>query len=331
MRWEAGALPRSGLAVVALCNTVRRRYPCPYRHVGHLLLPACIMFSYRHGFHAGNHADVLKHAMLVALLRYMARKDKAYWYVDTHAGAGAYALTDGFAAKREEFNNGIGRLWTGQNSGASALTPPPTLIVDYLDQVAAMNTDGQLRFYPGSPYLAWQLLREQDRMRLFELHPSEIDILADNFSRADKRAVITKADGFDALRSVMPPVSRRALTLIDPSYEDKSDYARTLATVSDAMKRFATGVYAIWYPIVSRPESVAFPKQLHTLGAGAWLHATLRVARPSSDGFGLHGSGMFIVNPPYLLEGLLQEALPWLCDTLAGDDGAAWSLEAYIP
>ena len=291
------------------------------------------MFSYRHGFHAGNHADVLKHAIEVALLRYMARKDKAYWYVDTHAGAGAYSLTDGFAAKREEFNTGIGRLWSGRAEAAvvAPSTPAPPLITDYLDQVAAMNPDGRLAFYPGSPYIAWQLLREQDRMRLFELHPTEIDILADNFARTDKRTLITKADGFDALRSVMPPASRRALTLIDPSYEDKNDYARTLASVADAMKRFATGVYAVWYPIVSRPESAAFPTQLRALGAASWLHATLQVSTPSADGFGLHGSGMFIVNPPFNLEGLLQDALPWLCDTLAEDDGASWSLEAYIP
>lgn len=296
------------------------------------------MFSYRHGFHAGNHADVLKHAMLVALLRYMARKDKAYWYVDTHAGAGAYALTEGFAAKREEFNNGVGRLWPqSAHAQHKAIAAPasaaatPALIVDYLDQIAAMNPDGQLQFYPGSPYLAWQLLRDQDRMRLFELHPSEIDILADNFARADKRTLITKADGFDALRGVMPPASRRALTLIDPSYEDKQDYARTLASVADAMKRFATGVYAVWYPIVSRAESAAFPAQLRSLGAASWLHATLQIATPSADGFGLHGSGMFVINPPFVLEGLLQEALPWLCDALAEDDGATWSLEAYIP
>ncbi|WP_347556407.1 23S rRNA (adenine(2030)-N(6))-methyltransferase RlmJ [Robbsia sp. KACC 23696] len=296
------------------------------------------MFSYRHGFHAGNHADVLKHAMLVALLRYMARKDKAYWYVDTHAGAGAYALTEGFAAKREEFNNGVGRLWPqSAHAQHKAIVAPasavatPALIVDYLDQIAAMNPDGQLQFYPGSPYLAWQLLRDQDRMRLFELHPSEIDILADNFARTDKRTLITKANGFDALRGVMPPASRRALTLIDPSYEDKQDYARTLASVADAMKRFATGVYAVWYPIVSRAESAAFPAQLRNLGATSWLHATLQIATPSADGFGLHGSGMFVINPPFVLEGLLQEALPWLCDALAEDDGATWSLEAYIP
>jgi 23S rRNA (adenine2030-N6)-methyltransferase len=291
------------------------------------------MFSYRHGFHAGNHADVLKHAIQIALLRYMARKDKAYWYVDTHAGAGAYSLTDGFAAKREEFNGGWGRLWGGGAVGGvvAPTTATPALITDYLDQVAAMNPDGQLAFYPGSPYIAWQLLREQDRMRLFELHPTEIDILTDNFARTDKRTLIAKADGFDALRSVMPPASRRALTLIDPSYEDKNDYARTLASVADAMKRFATGVYAVWYPIVSRAESAAFPTQLRALGAASWLHATLQISGPSADGFGLHGSGMFVINPPFNLEGLLQEALPWLCDTLAEDDGASWSLEAYIP
>jgi 23S rRNA (adenine2030-N6)-methyltransferase len=303
------------------------------------------MFSYRHGFHAGNHADVLKHAILVSLLSYMGRKDKAYWYIDTHAGAGAYSLTEGFAAKREEFHNGIGRLW--------GRTDAPPLIRRYLAQIAEMNRSTQalagdevqsddaarhlneppdaLRYYPGSPYLAWQQMRPQDRMRLFELHPSEIDILSDNFEDARRLAVITRADGFEAIRSVLPPAPRRALTLIDPSYEDKQDYDRTIDAVNEALRRFPNGVYAIWYPIVQRAEAQSLPQRLHALGCASWLHATLNIAGPPADGFGLYGSGLFVINPPFVLEAELAEALPWLRDALAEDDGARFTLDAYIP
>ena len=287
------------------------------------------MFSYRHGFHAGNHADVLKHAILVALLDYMGRKDKAFWYIDTHAGAGAYSLLDGFAAKRDEYHNGIGRLW--RHAAPDARHGVPEMIGRYLDAVVAMNPDGVLRFYPGSPYIASQQLRDQDRMRLFELHPSEIEILTENFETVGRRAVIARADGFDAIRSVLPPPPRRALTLIDPSFEDKQDYRRTLASLTEAMRRFPSGVYAIWYPIVSRAEAVDFPAQLQALGCPSWLHARLSIAAPPADGFGLYGSGLFVVNPPFLLEAQLRTALPWLVEALGEDDQASFSLDALVP
>lgn len=284
------------------------------------------MFSYRHGFHAGNHADVLKHAVLVELLRYMGRKDKAYWYIDTHAGAGAYSLVEGFAAKREEFGNGIGRLWQRAD-----VPPAPSIIAHYLAAVAAMNPDGALRYYPGSPYLAWQHLREQDRMRLFELHPSEIDILGENFHDAGKRVLIARADGFDAVRGVLPPPSRRALMLIDPSYEDKRDYARTLDSLKASLRRFATGTYVVWYPVVTRADALAFPQRLRELGCASWLDARLTVSAPPTDGLGLYGSGLFIVNPPFQLDAALREALPWLVGTLGQDARAGFTLDAVIP
>lgn len=287
------------------------------------------MFSYRHGFHAGNHADVLKHAILVSLLHYMARKDKAYWYIDTHAGAGAYSLVEGFAAKREEFGNGIGRLWN--RTGLPPLPPTPPMIADYLAAVAAMNPDGALRYYPGSPYLAWQQLREQDRMRLFELHPGEIDILNENFDRAGRRAVIARADGFDAVRSVLPPPPRRALMLIDPSYEDKQDYTRTLDSLVESIRRFPSGTYAVWYPVVTRADALAFPQRLRELGCRSWLDARLSVSAPPADGFGLYGSGLFIVNPPFLLENELRAVLPWLVTALGQDTHARFTLDAVVP
>jgi len=278
------------------------------------------MLSYRHAFHAGNHADVLKHAVVVQLLQYLGNKDKAYWYIDTHAGAGAYALREGYATKNAEFDTGIGKLW-----GRADL---PAAIADYVSEVAALNPDGELRFYPGSPYLAWRLLREQDRMRLFELHSTEIDVLRHRFHDAGRRVMIYAGDGFDGIKALLPPPPRRALVLIDPSYEDKRDYARTLACVQESLKRFSTGTYAIWYPQVTRPESQRFPEQLKRLQDKNWLHLTLSVSKPPEDGFGLYGSGMFILNPPYTLEASMKEALPWLVKELGQDAGAQFRIES---
>ncbi|HKT92424.1 MAG TPA: 23S rRNA (adenine(2030)-N(6))-methyltransferase RlmJ, partial [Paraburkholderia sp.] len=278
------------------------------------------MLSYRHAFHAGNHADVLKHAVVVQLLHYLSKKDKAYWYIDTHAGAGAYALREGYATKNAEFDTGIGKLW-GRNDLPAALS-------DYVDEVAALNPDGELRFYPGSPYLAWRLMREQDRMRLFELHSTEIDVLRHRFHDAGRRVMIYAGDGFDGIKPLLPPPPRRALVLIDPSFEDKRDYARTLACVEESLKRFANGTYAVWYPQVTRPESQRFPEQLKRLQNKNWLHLTLSVSNPPEDGFGLYGSGMFILNPPYTLEATMKEALPWLVKTLGQDAGAQFKIES---
>lgn len=278
------------------------------------------MLSYRHAFHAGNHADVLKHAVVVQLLHYLGKKDKAYWYIDTHAGAGAYALREGYATKNAEFDTGIGKLW-GRND-------LPAVLADYVDEVAALNPDGELRFYPGSPYLAWRLMREQDRMRLFELHSTEIDVLRHRFHDAGRRVLIYAGDGFDGIKALLPPPPRRALVLIDPSFEDKRDYARTITCVEESLKRFANGTYAVWYPQVTRPESQRFPEQLKRLQNKNWLHLTLSVSNPPEDGFGLYGSGMFILNPPYTLEAAMKEALPWLAKTLGQDTGAQFRIES---
>jgi len=277
------------------------------------------MLSYRHAFHAGNHADVLKHAVVVQLLHYLAQKDKAYWYIDTHAGAGVYSLEEGYATKTGEFETGIGKLW--------GRTDLPPMLADYVDEVAALNPDGNLRFYPGSPYLAWRLMREQDRMRLFELHSTEIDVLKHNFRDAGRRAMIYAGDGFDGVKALLPPPPRRALTLIDPSFEDKRDYTRTLNCVEESLKRFATGTYAIWYPQVTRPESQRFADQLKKLQESNWLHVTLTVSQPPSDGFGLFGSGMFILNPPYTLAKMLKDTMPWLVQALGQDKAAQFKVE----
>jgi 23S rRNA (adenine2030-N6)-methyltransferase len=280
------------------------------------------MFSYRHGFHAGNHADVLKHAVLVHLLHYLAQKDKPLWFVDTHAGAAMYALDAGYAAQSREHETGIARLW------ARADLPQP--LADYVAQVRAANPDGALRRYPGSPQLASQMLRKQDRLRLFELHSTESQLLLRYFRDDAPRVIVYAGDGYAGLQAQLPPPSRRALVLIDPSYEDKGDYRRVLKALRDARKRFRSGVYAVWYPQVQRRESRLLPEQLKQLQEKDWLHVTLTVRKPVAGGLGLHGSGMFVLNPPWLLPGALEAVMPYLAKALAQDETAAYSLESAL-
>jgi 23S rRNA (adenine2030-N6)-methyltransferase len=282
------------------------------------------MFSYRHAFHAGNHADVLKHLVLVQLLRHLALKETPFWVIDTHAGAGIYSLEGEWASKRGEFADGIGRLWERGDA------PPP--VVQYLDAVRACNPDGRLRHYPGSPFIALGHLRESDRLRLFELHGNEAEVLARNVREAgrdaQRRTIVYADDGFTALKALLPPPPRRALVLIDPSYEDKRDYARVGSTLRDALGRFPTGCYAVWYPQVQRREARELAYKLVRMPGVRWLHASLTVREPAPDGLGLHGSGVFVVNPPWTLQAALQASLPWLGKVLAQDAGARWTLDA---
>ena len=281
------------------------------------------MFSYRHAFHAGNHADVLKHLVLVQLLDHLAQKETPFWVIDTHAGAGIYSLEGEWAAKRSEYADGIGRLWERTDA------PPP--VARYLEAIRAHNPDGRLRYYPGSPFLALDRLRERDRLRLFELHANEAEALGHNIREAgrdaQRRTIVYADDGFVALKALLPPPPRRALVLIDPSYEDKRDYARVGSTLRDALGRFPTGCYAIWYPQVQRREARELAFKLTRMPGVRWLHASLTVREPSPDGLGLHGSGMFVVNPPWTLQAALQASLPWLARALAFDAGARWTLD----
>ncbi len=275
------------------------------------------MLSYRHAFHAGNHADVLKHFIEVQLLRYLAQKDKPFWYIDTHAGAGCYSLDSGYATQNAEYESGIARLWERDDL--------PAALADYVAQVKRLNPDGQLKLYPGSPLVALGLLREQDRMRLFELHPTDSVILQQNLAGHGTQVLMQTADGFGALKALLPPPPRRALVLVDPPYEDKQDYQRVVAALRDGLKRFAGGVYAVWYPQLQRTEARQLPEQLKQLPAKSWLHVALSVMGPGEDGFGMHGSGMFILNPPWLLHGVLQQVMPYLVNVLGvkvpGQDG----------
>ncbi|MFN3617103.1 MAG: 23S rRNA (adenine(2030)-N(6))-methyltransferase RlmJ [Aquabacterium sp.] len=285
------------------------------------------MFSYRHSFHAGNHADVLKHMVLVQVIKHLLHKDKPFWVIDTHAGSGLYDLGGKHASTSGEADSGIAQLWPHRQDAQL-----PTAVRALLEQVAHINHGDDLAWYPGSPQLAAQMLREGDHLRLFELHPTELGLLGRHFGDVKRGVTIHAEDGFAGLKSCLPPPPRRGLVHIDPPYEMKDDYRRVVQTLREMLPRFVTGTYAIWYPQVARHESHQLPNQLKALADQLdkvdWLHATLRVKRADPSGRGLFGSGMFIINPPYTLYDRLNEALPWLVEHLGQDDHAAYSLEA---
>lgn len=287
------------------------------------------MFSYRHAFHAGSHADILKHLTLIHLVEYLQEKPVALTMVDTHAGAGIYSLEDGFAAVSKEAEGGIYRLLKFKEAG----NPIPESVQTYLDCIEAENVEGELKTYPGSPFILARLLRPQDRLKLFELHPKEIDILRHNIGelKQSKQIDIYAEDSFSRLKGLLPPPSRRGLVLIDPSYEDKQDYRYLELAIEEALQRFATGCYAVWYPILSRRESIALPDRMKKICAAhqrSWLHTELRVENAPGERR-LQASGMFIINPPWTLEKHLADALPTLTKALGIDGGAQFLLKSF--
>lgn len=279
------------------------------------------MLSYRHAFHAGNHADVLKHYVLGLVLAYTVQKDKPYWYIDTHAGAGMYSLREGYATQNVEFEEGISKLIAAQN------LPQP--LADFVAQIQSFN-NGDLSLYPGSPSIAERYLRADDRMRLFELHPNDFKILSENFSGLGKQVKIEMQNGFAGIKACLPPPTRRAVVLIDPPYEDKQDYQYVVNCIKDSLKRFLTGTYMVWYPILQREEPDAMIDSLRTLNVPDWLHVTMSIHAPSAEGFGMHGSGLFIINPPWTLPKTLAETMPVLTELLALDESAHFTLDSQI-
>ena len=287
------------------------------------------MFSYRHAFHAGSHADILKHLTLIHLVEYLQEKPGALTIIDTHAGAGIYSLKDGFAAVSKEAEGGIFKLLKFIEAGH----PTSESVNKYLELIQAENVKGELTTYPGSPFILARLLRPQDRLKLFELHPKEIDILRHNIRelKQAKQIDVYAEDSFARLKGLLPPPSRRGLVLIDPSYEDKQDYRYLEVALEEALQRFATGCYAIWYPILSRRESAGLPDRLKKIAAShkrSWLHTELRVENAPGERR-LQASGMFIINPPWTLEKYLADALPNLTKVLGIDGGAQFLLKSF--
>ena len=341
------------------------------------------MFSYRHAFHAGNHADVLKHTTLIALMRYLTQKDTALTVIDTHAGAGLYRLDGDYTETGGEAKDGVFRLFSESNPAkaktgraqeaikniaaaampataataakparvpkkpaAHAWAPALQAYVDVLrglnPQFAETGDAAHLKIYPGSPFIAQQFLSGRDKLKLFELHPTDFKSLTGNIEQlgVGRQVSVMREDGFEALKTFLPPPARRALVFCDPSYELKSDYGQTHACMVDAVKRFATGTYAVWYPIIPRPEAHDLPRKLKTLAVKAgrsWLNASLTVksSKLTTDTAtletirpGLPASGIFIINPPHTLKAELQAALPQMVARLGQDRNASFALES---
>ena len=300
------------------------------------------MFSYRHAFHAGNHADVLKHITLVATLQHLQLKEGGLTLVDTHAGAGLYRLDGDYSETGGEAQDGIFKLLGTLDALAAkkGAKPLPQDLQAYLDMMASFNPQGQAKVYPGSPFILHHLLRKQarDRIRLFEMHPTDSKSLAANVAQLDagRSIMLAREDGFESLKKLLPPPasatgSKRAMVLIDPSYEIKSDYPKVSASIQDCLKRFPTGTYLVWYPIIARTEAHDLPRRLKTLSNQSqkpWLNATLAIGR-NTDGSsaGLSASGMFVINPPFTLKEKLKEALAVVGPALARGTGHSWEVE----
>ncbi|OCG71692.1 rRNA methyltransferase [Gilliamella sp. Occ3-1] len=264
------------------------------------------MLSYRHSYHAGNHADVLKHIVLTLCIESLKEKEKPFLYLDTHSGAGRYLLRSEHAEKTGEYLSGINLLWQQSNI--------PELLNTYISVLRRYNPFEEIKYYPGSPLIAKQLLREQDKLNLTELHPTDYPLLKQEFSK-DKRTKVLREDGFSQLKSKLPPLSRRGIILIDPSYEIKDDYQKIPAALFEAYKRFATGVYLIWYPVVSRTQTQKMIDNIINLGIKRISQFELAI-KPDNDQKGMTASGMIVINPPWKLHEQMHTILPWLKTTL---------------
>ncbi len=274
--------------------------------------------NYRHGFHAGNFADVLKHLILTAVLAGLRRKETPFRVIDTHAGRGWYDLTSEEAQRSPEWRDGVGRLWP--------LEDVPALVRDWLDALRAANPDGTLRHYPGSPALALAATRAQDRLRFCELHPEEHERLAEACV-GDRRCKTELRDGWEAVRAYLPAPERRGLVIVDPPFEKPGEFARLAGALEDGLARAATMTYLIWRPIKDPEAEAGWRSGLKTLPRPA-LDAVLAVAAPG-DRPGLAQTGVTVVNPPWRLEEGLAEAGPWLARKLAQGPSARFEMHAF--
>jgi 23S rRNA (adenine2030-N6)-methyltransferase len=276
--------------------------------------------NYRHIYHAGNFADVLKHAVLARIISYLKRKEAAFRVIDTHAGIGLYDLGSEEAQKTGEWRGGIGKLLDATLTGA-----PAEWLHDYLSVVRALNPQDGLRLYPGSPLLTRHLLRRQDRLTAIELHPEDAQSLKKVFA-GDHHVRVIGLDGWLALGAHLPPKEKRGLVLVDPPFEEEGEFARMIDGLNKAHRRWPGGIYAFWYPVKDRAAVERFRTALRGSGILRILDATLSIRAPSPEPK-LDGCGMAIVNPPYVLDRELSEILPVLARLLGEDDGATWSLD----
>jgi 23S rRNA (adenine2030-N6)-methyltransferase len=265
------------------------------------------MLAYRHHFHAGGFADVVKHALLVRLLTALAAKDKPFCYLDTHAGVGRYDLTHPWALKNAEFREGIGRVWGRRDL--------PDALASYLAAVRAENPDGKLRFYPGSPRIARRFLRAGDRMVLSELNKTDVAALGELFAR-DRQVTVHLMDGYQSLKAHLPPQERRGLVLVDSSFDRAGEFKRVTDALATCHARWGTGTYAIWYPLMAPATMRAFERDVVASGIRKVLQLELAV-RPERWTASLRGSGLLIVNPPFRLDAEAKPVLDWLWRALA--------------
>lgn len=279
------------------------------------------MLAYRHLFHAGNFADVFKHALLARLALALAAKNKPYCYLDTHAGVGRYDLQHEWAQKLKEWQDGIGRVWGRDDA--------PELLRPYLDAVAAENRRGGLRFYPGSPRIVARLRRPADRMVLVDLNKDDCGRLRQLF-RGERAVQVEHGDGYHALTAHLPPIERRGLILIDSSFDRAGEYARATAALKDAHRRFATGVYALWYPLMETAAVRAFERGVAASGVRKVLKLELSVLPEKWTG-SLRGCGLLVVNPPYRFDAEAREILAWLQPVLAVEGQGSWAVDWLVP
>jgi 23S rRNA (adenine2030-N6)-methyltransferase len=271
--------------------------------------------NYQHAFHAGNFADVHKHIVLTRVLEYLRQKPAPFRVVDTHAGAGRYDLLGPQAARSGEWRDGIERMFAAPRSGAAGTDSAQALVAPYLDIVAALNPGGTLRLYPGSPLIVKALLRRQDRLIACELEPSAVASLQ-VVLHGDARAKALAIDGWMALFANIPPKERRGLIVIDPPYEEGVEFTRLFDTLAQAHRKWASGLYLLWYPIKAREAPDALARRLRRLSVPKILRCELSIAPPRAEG-ALAGSGLIIVNPPFPLERELRVILPVLRRLLA--------------
>ncbi|KTD67649.1 protein involved in catabolism of external DNA [Legionella santicrucis] len=264
------------------------------------------MLSYQHGYHAGNFADVIKHLTLTRLLCYLTLKDKPLFYLETHSGKGLYDLKNKQAEKTKEYQQGIQLLWSNEQS----LNP---LFQDYLNIVSQLNPTNTLRYYPGSPYLAINMLRRQDRMYFCELHPREFEVLT-QLPRFNKKVHFSKSNGLAALKALLPPPEKRGLIFIDPSFEIKEEYKEIPIALKQACSRFSTGVYCLWYPLVDKKLTDRLNRGMKDINIKNTLHIEFNLTATPING--MYGCGFWIINPPFTLAEEMKSVLTALKNSL---------------